>query len=70
MKNRVQISKDYPADIFISIHMNKLENSSVKGFQVFYSSKTSSSKSFAKYIQENLNNSIDEFKNNENEICL
>ena len=63
MKNRVQISKDYPADLFISIHMNKLENTSVKGFQVFYSPKHKSAKHSAKYIQDNLNNSIDEFKN-------
>ena len=61
MKNRVQISKDYPADLFISIHMNKLENTSVKGFQVFYSPKHKSAKHSAKYIQDNLNNSIDEF---------
>lgn len=63
MKNRVQISKDYPADLFISIHMNKLENTSVKGFQVFYSKKHKLAKHSAKYIQDNLNNSIDEFKN-------
>ena len=63
MENRVQISKDFPADLFISIHMNKLENTSVKGFQVFYSKKDSLSKDCAKYIQDNLNLSITEFKN-------
>lgn len=63
MENRVQISKEYPADLFISIHMNKLQNTSVKGFQVFYSTTNENNKTCAKYIQENLNNTITEFKN-------
>ena len=63
LKNRVKISNESNADLFISIHMNKLQDKSVKGFQVFYSTTYPTSKKFAQNIQEILNNSITEFEN-------
>ena len=63
LENRVKISNESNADLFVSIHMNKLQDKSVRGFQVFYLSEDIYSKQFAKNIQESLNNSITEFKN-------
>lgn len=63
LKNRVKISNESNADLFVSIHMNKLQDKSVKGFQVFYSNKNLTSKQFAQNIQEILNDSITEFEN-------
>ena len=63
LKNRVKISNESNADLFISIHMNKLQDKSVKGFQVFYSTTDPTSKKIAQNIQEILNNSITEFEN-------
>lgn len=59
MKNRVKISKDSNAEIFISIHMNKLNESKYKGWQTFYKSNDEKSKSLANCIQNNLNYFID-----------
>lgn len=37
LKNRLQLMKDYPHAVFISIHLNKFTTSSANGSQVFYS---------------------------------
>ena len=37
LKNRLQLMKDYPDAIFVSIHLNKFTTSSAFGSQVFYS---------------------------------
>jgi N-acetylmuramoyl-L-alanine amidase len=59
LKNRVKLANSEEADIFISIHLNKLENdSSVHGWQTFYQENNEDSKSLAGFIQENLNYSI------------
>ncbi len=55
MKNRVKIANDSNADFFISIHMNKLDDSSVSGFQTFYKNQDEISKNLANNIQNNLN---------------
>ena len=36
MKNRLNLSKELNSDIFVSIHMNKLNISKYYGFQTFY----------------------------------
>lgn len=64
MENRVKISENFSADLFLSIHMNSLENKSVNGFQVFYTTKNNNSKNCANYIHENLQYSISNFSNN------
>lgn len=59
MKNRVKISKDSNAEIFISIHMNKLNETQYKGWQTFYKADDEKSKNLANCIQNNLNYFID-----------
>ena len=66
LENRVKISKTTNADLFLSIHMNSLNDSRVNGFQVFYNDKNSESILIAKKIQDNLNSSIEEFINTKN----
>lgn len=48
MKNRVKIANNSNADMFISIHMNKLEQSQYSGWQTFYKNKDEKSKEIAR----------------------
>lgn len=65
MKNRVKIANDSEADILVSIHMNKLEQTQYSGWQTFYKKDDEQSKSLAQKIQMNLNNFI-KTENNRN----
>ena len=58
MHNRVTIGNESGADIFISIHLNKINESQYDGWQTFYKKGSEESKSLAEYIQESLNNSM------------
>ncbi len=58
MKNRVKIANIEEADIFVSIHLNKIEQSEYYGWQTFYQKNNEKSKLLAKKIQSNLNYSI------------
>ena len=51
MKNRVKIANDSEADILVSIHMNKLEQTQYSGWQTFYKKDDEQSKSLAQKIQ-------------------
>lgn len=62
IKNREYIVDNSNADIFVSIHLNKYEDSKYSGWQTFYQSKIDNSKILATNIQNELNNNI----NNDN----
>jgi len=62
IKNREYIVDNSNADIFISIHLNKYQDSKYSGWQTFYQSKIDNSKLLATSIQNELNNNI----NNDN----
>lgn len=66
MKNRVEISKTSEAEIFVSIHLNKIAEDKYSGYQTFYQKNSEDSKMLAEFIQENLNYSIQ--KKNKREI--
>lgn len=51
LKARVDYTSKYPNSIFVSIHQNKFEMSSVQGFQTFYSKNNSDSKLLAECVQ-------------------
>lgn len=55
MKNRVKIANNSEAEIFVSIHMNKLNQTQYSGWQTFYKPDDEYSKSLAHNIQTNLN---------------
>lgn len=56
--NRVKIGNESSADIFISIHLNKIPQSQYYGWQCFFNSKNENSKILAEKIQGNLNETI------------
>jgi len=58
IKNREYIVDNSNADIFISIHLNKYQDSKYSGWQTFYQSKIQNSKLLATSIQNELNNNI------------
>ncbi len=55
MKNRVDIANNSNAELFVSIHMNKLPQTKYSGWQTFYKNKDETSKQIAQNIQTSLN---------------
>lgn len=58
IKNRVKIGNESSADIFVSIHLNKIEQSQYYGWQTFFKPNNKQSKKLAQNIQQSLNESI------------
>ncbi len=58
LKNRVEIGNNSSADIFVSIHLNKIAQSQYYGWQTFYKSGNDAGKALATCIQNNLNEAI------------
>ena len=58
IKNRVKIGNESSADIFISIHLNKIPQSQYYGWQTFFKNGNEDGKRLAESIQNGLNNSI------------
>lgn len=56
--NRVKIGNESSADIFVSIHLNKIPEEQYWGWQCFYKEGNEQSTKLAKSIQQNLNESI------------
>ncbi len=56
--NRVKIGNESSADIFVSIHLNKIPQNQYSGWQTFYQEGNQQSINLAKSIQTNLNDSI------------
>ena len=61
--NRVKIGNESQADIFVSIHLNKIPQPQYDGWQTFYREGNEESATLAKQIQENLNKTIDKENN-------
>ena len=59
IKNRVKIGNKSSADIFVSIHLNKISESQYYGWQCFYKSNNENSKQLANCLQNSLNDSIE-----------
>lgn len=58
IKNRVKIGNNSSADIFVSIHLNKIPQGQYWGWQTFYNNGNEDSKKLSTNIQNNLNESI------------
>lgn len=58
IKNRVKIGNNSSADIFVSIHLNKIPQSQYSGWQTFFKKNDEHSIKLAKNIQKNLNEAI------------
>ena len=63
IKNRVKIGNESSADIFVSIHLNKIPQEQYDGWQTFYNEKSEDGKRLAVSIQQNLNESIQKENN-------
>lgn len=58
IKNRVKIGNSSSADIFVSVHLNKIPESKYSGWQTFFKSGDDNSKNLATCVQNNLNSTI------------
>ena len=58
IKNRVKIGNESSADIFVSIHLNKIPQTQYYGWQAFFKANNEKSEELAKSVQEELNASI------------
>ena len=58
IRNRVKIGNSSSADLFVSIHLNKIPQQQYWGWQCFYSSKSYESMKLAKILQSSLNDAI------------
>ncbi len=56
--NRVKIGNESAADVFVSIHLNKIPQPQYWGWQCFYKEGDEKSTNLAKQIQSNLNDAI------------
>jgi len=63
IKNRVKIGNQSSADIFVSIHLNKIPQSQYYGWQTFYKNGNEQGRKLATCIQNNLNESIQKENN-------
>ncbi len=63
IRNRVRIGNESSADIFVSIHLNKIPQQQYYGWQCFYKEGNEQSNKLAKSIQENLNKSMQKENN-------
>lgn len=58
IKNRVKIGNEASADIFVSIHLNKIPEQQYYGWQTFFKQGNEQGKKLATSIQNNLNKAI------------
>ena len=58
IRNRVKIGNESSADIFVSIHLNKIPQQQYDGWQTFYKDGNEQGKKLAEKIQNNLNDAI------------
>ncbi len=57
-KNRVKLGNESSADIFVSVHINKIPQTQYDGWQTFYNAKSQDGKVLAESIQNALNHAI------------
>lgn len=65
LKNRKKIIQESSADMFVSIHLNKFQQSKYYGAQTFYSYGKEDDKKLATYIQSELKRVVDNTNNRE-----
>ena len=61
--NRVKIGNESSADIFVSIHLNKIPQQQYDGWQTFYNAQNAEGQKLAVSIQNNLNDAIQKENN-------
>ena len=61
--NRVKIGNESSADIFVSIHLNKIPQQQYDGWQTFYNAQNADGQKLAVSIQKSLNDAIQKENN-------
>ena len=61
--NRVKLGNESSSDIFVSIHLNKIEQQQYSGWQTFYKANNEGSKKLATCIQNSLNEAMQKANN-------
>ena len=61
--NRVKIGNESSADIFVSIHLNKIPQQQYDGWQTFYNASSENGRKLAVSIQNKLNEAIQKENN-------
>ncbi len=61
LKNRVNLMKEYPDAIYVSIHLNKFTTSAANGAQVFYSQNAKGSKELGESIQKSIKTKLQSY---------
>ena len=61
--NRVKLGNESSSDIFVSIHLNKIEQQQYSGWQTFYKANNEESKKLATCIQNSLNEAMQKANN-------
>ena len=69
LHNRMDIMKQYPGCIFLSIHQNHFSESKYSGAQVFYCEKTDGSDLLAACIQKSIVNSLQKENTRQTKAC-
>ena len=54
LNNRIQLMKDYPDSIYVSVHLNKFTSSAANGAQVFYTPNFDEARVLGEEIQNSL----------------
>jgi N-acetylmuramoyl-L-alanine amidase len=54
LSNRLQMMKDYPDAIYVSIHLNKFTTSAANGAQVFYTKNYKEARNLAQSVQQSI----------------
>ena len=63
LNNRVKLGNESSADIFVSIHLNKIEQQQYDGWQTFFKKGSEESKNLATAIQNSLNEAMQKENN-------
>lgn len=70
LKNRVKIGNNSNADIFVSIHLNKIEQENYWGWQTFFKKNNENSKRLAECIQKSISAVIVDKKNKREALSI
>jgi len=70
LKNRVKIGNNSNADIFVSIHLNKIEQSQYWGWQTFFKKNNPDSKRLAECIQKSIQGVISDRENKREALVI
>lgn len=70
LKNRAKIGNNSNADIFISIHLNKIDQEQYWGWQTFYKKSSEDGKRLAENIQKSISETISDRQNKREALAI